>query len=206
MGPIPQGWRAGSVYEVAQVTYGRPFKSSHFNTTEGTPLIRIRDLPSNDPSVLTPEVRADARLIHRDDILVGMDGEFRAYAWAGPDSWLNQRVCAFDPLIGVSRAFVLEAVKRPLAFFEATKGGTTVIHLGKQDIDTFAVVVPPSDVMQEFGAVADPMLRLASRLRWESHGLARLRDAVLPKLIVGDIQVPDTDDPTESLAQVTTTS
>lgn len=197
IGRVPRGWRVGSVYELATVTYGRPFKSGLFNTTDGIPLIRIRDLPRNEPSVLTPEVRIDARMIRRGDIVVGMDGEFRAYAWAGPDAWLNQRVCAFDPQDGISRLFLLEAIKRPLSFFEATKGGTTVIHLGKADIDTFVMVIPPSGLMGEFGAMADPLLRLAVQLRWESRTLAGVRDALLPKLISGEIRVPDTADPAE---------
>jgi len=194
---VPKGWQVGSIYELADVTYGRPFKSSLFNDTEGTPLIRIRDLPANRPSVVTPEVRTDARMIGRGDIVVGMDGEFRAYVWSGPDSWLNQRVCVFDPRDGISPTFVLESIKRPLAFFEATKGGTTVIHLGKRDIDSFVVPVPPSHVMRDFGEIADPMVELATNLKWESRGLAGLRDALLPKLISGEIRVPDTADPEE---------
>jgi type I restriction enzyme S subunit len=197
IGRIPRGWRVGSLYDIARVTYGRPFKSSLFNDSEGTPLIRIRDLPGNEPSVLTPESRTDARLIRRRDIVVGMDGEFRAYVWAGPDSWLNQRVCVVDPQDTISRAFVLEAIKRPLAFFEATKGGTTVIHLGKRDIDTFAMVVPPPMVMREFGVAADSMLALAVELRWESRTLASCRDALLPKLVSGQVRVPNTCDPAE---------
>lgn len=197
IGPLPKGWRVGSVYDLADVTYGRPFRSNLFNSEEGTPLIRIRDLPTNQPSVVTPEVRADARMIRRGDIVVGMDGEFRAYCWSGPDAWLNQRVCVFDPHDHVSRAFVLEAIKRPLAFFEATKGGTTVIHLGKRDIDTFAITVPPPEFMCEFATTADPLIRLAVELRWESHTLADIRDTLLPKLISGEIRVPDTNDPDE---------
>jgi type I restriction enzyme, S subunit len=197
IGRVPKGWRTASVYELAEVTYGRPFKSSLFNGAEGTPLIRIRDLPTSEPSVVTPEIRADARMIQRGDIVVGMDGEFRAYVWFGPDSLLNQRLCAFDPRDGVSPTFVLEAIKRPLAFFEATKDGTTVIHLGKRDIDSWLLVIPPSGVMREFGAVADPMVKLATNLKWESRALTALRDSLLPKLISGEIRVPDTTDPEE---------
>jgi type I restriction enzyme S subunit len=194
IGRVPRGWRVGSVYDVAEVTYGRPFSSNLFSATEGTPLVRIRDLPASEPSVLTSEIRPDARLVRRGDIVVGMDGEFRAYAWAGPDAWLNQRVCAFDPRDGVSRAFLLEGIKGPLAFFEATKGGTTVIHLGKRDIDTFVTVVPPPALMRAFAATADPMLRLAVELRWENRIVASVRNAILPKLISGQIRVSDTAD------------
>ncbi len=199
VGPIPRGWSLGSIYDIATVTYGRPFKSNQFNPEEGVPVLRIRDLASDQPSVLTTEERTDARLIHPGDIVVGMDGEFRAHIWSGPASWLNQRVCTFDPRDGISRAFVLEAVKPPLRFFEATKGGTTVIHLGKRDIDTFRLVIPPASVMNDFGREADTMLAHAVALRVECRSLGAIRDLLLPKLISGEIRVPDSTDPAETV-------
>lgn len=183
------GYDEASIYELAEVTYGRPFKSGLFDEVEGTPLIRIRDLAGNAPKVRTPEIRDDARIVTAEDIVVGMDGEFRAHVWSGPDSWLNQRVCLFDPRENVSRVFVLEAIKKPLAFFEATKSGTTVIHLGKADIDTFRVVMPPSSVMREFAQQADPLLEAAVAHRVEARTLTALRDILLPRLISGSLRV-----------------
>lgn len=193
IGPIPSGWEVGSIYDVAAVTYGRPFKSALFNENEGIPLIRIRDLASDNPSVLTPEKRDDARLIAAGDIVVGMDGEFRAHLWSGPDAWLNQRVCVFDPRDGVSRAYLLEAIKRPLAFFEATKSGTTVIHLGKRDIDTFQIALPPDSAMEEFARTVDPLLKTAVALQVESRTLLAIRDSLLPRLVSGDLRVNRTN-------------
>jgi type I restriction enzyme, S subunit len=190
IGPIPRGWGVQSVYDVATVTYGRPFKSGLFSEKEGVPLLRIRDLASHEPSVRTPEHREDGRLVTAGDVVVGMDGEFRAHCWSGPDAWLNQRVCAFDPLKGASRVFVLEAIKRPLAFFEATKSGTTVIHLGKRDIDTFRVVRPPDSAMQALRDHADPLLEAAVAARRGCRPLEAIRDALLPRLISGQIRVP----------------
>ncbi len=189
IGAIPKGWSVADIYEVASVTYGRPFKSSFFNGFEGIPLLRIRDLATHEPQVFTAEDRKDGRLIGAGDIVVGMDGEFRAHIWSGPDSWLNQRVCAFDPQKNISSVFVLEAIKRPLALFESTKSGTTVIHLGKADIDTFRVVKPPSAVMQEFVRQADPLLNAATAVRVEIRTLAAVRDALLPRLLSGSLPI-----------------
>ena len=179
-----------SIYEIASVTYGAPFKSALFNQSEGMPLVRVRDVGEQRPSLRTPEFHPKSRVVRRGDIVVGMDGEFRAHAWAGPDALLNQRVCVFDPLPGVSRAFLLEAVKQPLAFFEATKGGTTVIHLGKRDIDTFQIAVPDEVVMRAFAEAVDPLLNLCVSLRGECRLLEEIREALLPKLVSGRIRVP----------------
>lgn len=96
LGEIPKEWRARSVYEIANVVYGAPFASARFNTSgTGRPLVRIRDLRNESPGVSTPEVHPKGYLIQPGDIVVGMDGEFRAYLWGGVEAWLNQRVCVF---------------------------------------------------------------------------------------------------------------
>lgn len=130
-GEIPEGWRPGSIYEVANVIYGAPFASEQFNTEgRGVPLIRIRDLKSETPGVWTDEQHPKGYLVKPGDIVVGMDGEFRAYLWGSDPGWLNQRVCVFQPKAGYSAAQVRNLILSPLAFVEATQVGTTVIHLG----------------------------------------------------------------------------
>lgn len=193
LGPIPLGWGVASIYDFAKITYGRPFKSDLFNEKEGIPLIRIRDLAGHEPKICTSEIRDDGRMIFAGNILVGMDGEFRAHIWSGPDSWLNQRVCVFDPREDVSHVFVLEGIKKPLAFFEATKSGTTVIHLGKADIDTFRIVKPPESVMREFSRQADPLLEAAVAHKVEARSLVAVRDALLPRLISGSLRIGSSD-------------
>ena len=93
LGLTPKDWRVGSVYEVASVIYGAPFSSKQFNTdANGQPLVRIRDLRNEAPGVWTPEVHPKGYLLQPGDIVVGMDGEFRAYLWGGAPAWMNQRV------------------------------------------------------------------------------------------------------------------
>src|SRR5690606_24389097 len=106
LGEIPKGWRVATVYEFAEVVYGAPFASSQFNTEgRGEPLVRIRDLPGERPGVWTDEVHPKGYRLVSGDIVVGMDGEFRAYLWGGAPAWLNQRVCVFKPTNGASAAF-----------------------------------------------------------------------------------------------------
>jgi type I restriction enzyme S subunit len=193
-GAVPVGWRVASAYEVSSVVYGAPFKSALFNSVgDGVPLIRIRDLGNEDPNVFTTESHAKGYLVQPGDLLVGMDGEFRPHLWRGPSAWLNQRVCCFKPNPGIPRAFVHYSIEALLNFFESSKTGTTVIHLGKSDIDTFRILVPQAAVMAAFGKVADPIDSLAVVKSAESRTLAAIRDALLPKLISGEIRVKDAE-------------
>jgi type I restriction enzyme S subunit len=188
-GHIPHGWRVGSIYEIANVIYGAPFASSLFNSEKlGKPLIRIRDLPNESPAVFTTEVHSKGYLLQPGDIAVGMDGEFRAYLWAGVASWLNQRVCVFAPKPGYSAAFVRNSIIAPLAEVEATETATTVIHLGKNDIDRFTAIIPNAPVAEAFKRQCQPWYDQIVANKQQSRTLATLRDTLLPKLLSGELR------------------
>ena len=186
LGEIPDGWQVKMLEEFATVVYGAPFSSKRFNESGyGLPLIRIRDLATHDPSVFTDEQHLKGELINPGDIVVGMDGEFRAHIWKGPTSWLNQRVCHFKPRRGVPRTFLFEALTGPLSDFERVKVGTTVIHLGKTDIDSIKLVWPSSGVFVAFSTLAEPLVDQVVANAAESDTLAAQRDVLLPKLVFG---------------------
>jgi type I restriction enzyme, S subunit len=190
LGLIPEGWAITSVYSVSNVIYGAPFASKKFNSDGiGKPLIRIRDLKNEAPGIHTPEVHPKGYLVQPGDIVVGMDGEFRAYLWGGEGAWLNQRVCVFKPKESVSAAFVRSSIIPCLAAVEASETATTVIHLGKNDIDRFRVVVPRPGVMAAFRAVTDPIYSQIVSIKQSSRTLATLRDTLLPKLLSGELAV-----------------
>ena len=185
----PVGWMERSIYDFAEVVYGAPFASNQFNARQrGLPLIRIRDLTTHEPRVWTEQVHRKGHRIEPGDIVVGMDGEFRLHVWKGPGAWLNQRVCHFEPKSGVPRAYLSVALSEPLASFERGKVGTTVIHLGKSDIDTFQMLHPSQRLLGVFGRIAEPLLDRTVANALESRALAQTRDSLLPKLMSGDIR------------------
>ena len=194
LGLVPRGWRVGSVYEIATVTYGAPFASSKFNNDRlGKGLIRIRDLKDESPGVFTEEIHPKGYLVRPGDIVVGMDGEFRAYVWGGEPSWLNQRLCVFQPTPQVPRVFVRFSVMPLLAAVEASETATTVIHLGKNDIDRFRVRVPSKELLIAFGEIANPLYQKIVSSKQMAANLATLRDTLLPRLITGQLRLPESE-------------
>jgi type I restriction enzyme, S subunit len=194
LGEIPEGWRIGSVYDIADVRYGAPFASAKFNSNgNGLPLVRIRDLRDERPGVWTPEVHPKGYLIQPGDIIVGMDGEFRAYLWGGDPAWMNQRICAFHSKQPYCPVFVRNAIEPHLARVEATEIATTVIHLGKGDIDEFRVVIPEDKVAREFERLGQSLFDKIVLSKQQSAILAEQRDTLLPKLISGELRVPDAE-------------
>ena len=195
LGMVPKGWRVGSIYDIASVIYGAPFASKKFNTENlGIPLIRIRDLKSENPGVYTEEIHPKGYLVQPGDLVVGMDGEFRAYIWGGTPAWLNQRVCVFMPKGDYSSAYVNYTIKPQLASVEATETATTVIHLGKNDIDHFKSIIPDTTILKLFSEITSPIYSKIVEGKLKAQTLAQLRDTLLPKLISGQLRLPEAEE------------
>lgn len=193
-GVIPEGWRVSGIHDVAVVEYGAPYSSRRFTTEDiGLPVIRIRDLASQKPEIRTDEQHPREVRVQPGDIVVGMDGEFRAYVWCGDVAVLNQRLCRFSPKQRLDSAFVRLSIERPLALVEGTEVATTVIHLGKSDIDGFRVLVPTRPVLDAFGETTAPLHFYAISSASQARSLLALRDALLPKLLSGELRIKDAE-------------
>ena len=193
LGMIPEGWKVGSPYEYVKVVYGAPYKSAKFNDNgEGLPLIRIRDLKDCNPQFYTPEILPQTEYVNMGDIVAGMDAEFVPHIWKGKTGLLNQRVCKLMPQqTSISNLFVLYLMKPELEFVQSYKTGTTVSHLGKADIDKFVVVLPPLEVVEDCSKLLDSILQRIKNISAESRTLSLLRDTLLPRLMSGELEVPE---------------
>lgn len=72
--------------------------------------------------------------------------------------------------------------------------GTTVNHLSSDGLSVPRIVVPPRELVAEFDSVVHPMLERRDELESESDTLREIRDALLPPLLDGRIEVPPVSD------------
>ena len=190
----PTNWKKADIYSIANIIYGAPFSSKLFNIDgDGLPIIRIRDLREQVFVTYTTEQHPKAHLIQPGDIVVGMDGEFRPYIWGNTEAWLNQRVCIFENKRPKGKAFVLYTIKPLLYQIEQTQVATTVIHIGKKDYDTFEFYLPDDDTLDQFDEITCPMIDQIVTNCLENKRLSEMRDAILPRLMSGDLDVSNLD-------------
>lgn len=189
-GAMPESWTKTGIYSLANIIYGAPFASKQFNTEgNGKPIIRIRDLKDQQFATYTTEVHPKGYLLRPGDIVVGMDGEFRPYIWGNDEAWLNQRVCVFENKRPKGKAFLYFTIKPLLYAIEQTQVATTVIHIGKKDYDAFEIMLPDAATLDSFDSLTAPMIMRIVSNSFENKRLAVMRDALLPKLMSGEIDV-----------------
>lgn len=71
--------------------------------------------------------------------------------------------------------------------------GTTVNMLPPDGLEKPRFVVPTEDVYLQFDTIAQNALAKAEAIHFENRKLAAIRDALLPKLISGELRIPDAE-------------
>ena len=146
-------WTRVRLGDVATVLNGYAFKAELFNRNEGTPLIRIRDVGSDDSQTLYSGEFESKYLVQPGELLIGMDGDFNCARWRGKPSLLNQRVCkvsiSTDAYEDRFLDFVLPGYLK--AINDATSS-ITVKHLSSRTIQDIPLPCPPIGEQREIVA------------------------------------------------------
>ena len=157
IGLIPKEWKMARGKYLFSVLNGYAFDSSLFtNDTNMMPLIRIRDINSSETEAYYMGEYPSDYIVHKDDVLVGMDGDFNVAKWKGNDALLNQRVCKLKEF---SETYISQYAYYILPMLLKNKNdvtyATTVKHLSSNDILNFDFIVPSLSEQQKIADYLD---------------------------------------------------
>ena len=149
-------WVTAQLDSLLEIRNGYVFDSKRFSPDDGMPLIRIRDLKGACSTEIRYNGPFDSRYIVKEgDLLIGMDGEFRCYVWAGPPALLNQRVCRLQEFNQILPRFLYYGINKFLAEIEEHTSFTTVKHLSSKQISGIRFPRPPLVEQQRIVAILD---------------------------------------------------
>ena len=186
---IPQGWSAANIFDELSVQYGFPFSTELF-TEEPTniPVVRIRDILENSVSAYSREEVEEKYKLQKQDLLIGMDGNFHMNYWNDNVSYLNQRSVRLRANIN-STVSVMQARYDIAPYIKAKElraKGSTVGHLSDKDLkELFVLVSPNADFRNKF----DSILAEIIENRCEIVALTKQRNGLLPLLMNGQATI-----------------
>ena len=104
-------------------------------------------------------------------------------------------VLCFTPVQSQYAAYLFSTLytDKFFAFMVAGSKGTKMPRGDKQQIMTYPVVLPAESQLEEFNAIAFPILEQLNSNKAENKRLSALRDALLPKLMSGGIDISAID-------------
>jgi len=170
-------WPRVPLGSVAKVVNGAPYPSGSFNRGEvGWPLIRIRDIGQSGVSTWYSGEFEKMHIVRRDDLLIGMDGDFRAALWRGPLALLNQRVCRVDvDEAAYSKRFLTLVLPGYLDAINVETSSVTVKHLSSKTVCAVPLPAPPLEEQHRIAAVVTEALLAAEHSFDDVHLISRLR-------------------------------
>jgi type I restriction enzyme, S subunit len=198
IGPVPAGWTIAPLASLAHFVNGKAFTKDA--NGRGRPIVRIKELREGvrDNTPHTDIPAAEEHLARHHDILFAWSGSLGVHRWHGPESLINQHI--FKVIPGTYPPwFVYHWVREHMAEFRAVARdkATTMGHIQRRHLSEAIVVLPDATTMSvlddSLGRVDEWQGVLAS----ESASLVAVRDALLSKLISGEIRTGDTKDRAE---------
>ena len=145
IGEVPEGWEVLKGKYFFNIQSGWPFDSNLFSNEKGFPLVRIRDITAGHSETKYLGQYDEAYIIHNEDLLVGMDGDFNVCWWESGAALLNQRCCRIIHENGLVKRFIFYAIRFPLYYINVLAYSTTVKHLSVDDIRDMRFGMPSID-------------------------------------------------------------
>jgi type I restriction enzyme S subunit len=195
IGEIPEGWRVGRLGDVAD-NLRRNVRAELIEP--GTPYIALEHMPRRRITLAewgtADAIESNKFEFKRGEILFGkLRPYFHKVGVAPVDG-----VCSTDILVIAPRSpewfgFVLAHVSSDV-FVEYTSAGSTGTKMPRtswHDMARYEVAIPSKQLAEVFTAQVRPVAERLINLAHEARTLAAIRDALLPRLLSGEIRLGD---------------
>lgn len=196
LGMIPEGWKVGRLTEIASYMNGLAMqKFPPENIEDSLPVLKIKELGQGfcgtDSDRCSCNIKDECK-IHNGDVIFSWSGTLLVDVWCGGDCGLNQhlfKVTSND----YPKWFYYYWTKHHLQEFIriAKDKAVTMGHIKRGHLEEAMVAIPDNDSMEKAHELFEPILSKMISLRLENSRLFLLCDTLLPRLMSGEIEVPE---------------
>lgn len=197
LGMIPEGWEVKELGEVADCKLG------------GTPSRKKREFWDGDiPWINSGEVNKDriiepseyiteeglkksaTKLLKRKTTLVAITGAtLGQVSLLEIDCCTNQSIIGIEPNEKIPYEYIYLFIKNNINKIISNQTGAAQQHINLNDIRTSKIIIPQNRIMTEYVTIVSLLMLKVEKNYFENTKLAELRDALLPKLMAGEIDV-----------------
>lgn len=202
IGEIPKGWEVTIVSGFGKIVCGKtPSTKDPDNFGGEFPFITIPDMRGNLISLLTDrsitKKGADAlkgKMLPAGSICVSCIATPGLVSITTRDSFTNQQINSIVPLSEGDREYLLFSM---MTFGDlissAGSGGSVFANLSTGRFKELPILQPNEQLRTVFSKIIRPMLERIELSQQEISSLSELRDTLLPKLISGELRIPDAE-------------
>jgi len=204
LGEIPKGWRVRPIGDVVQVLGGGTPSTQEPAYWEGGihPFCTPKDMASlTDPVLLQTErhltdeglAKVSSGQLPLGTVLLSSRAPIGYLAVAETPVSINQGIIAMVCDGELPNLYVLHWTSANMERVVANANGSTFLEISKRNFRPIKAVIPKQGILYRFTQIVEPLhQRVVSSLIQIQH-LVAVRDALLPKLISGELRVPDAE-------------
>lgn len=195
-GAVPRGWTIKPLDQIAHYLNGLALQKFPPSEDDWLPAIKIAQLRQGDTGG-ADRVGANLKpqyIVNNGDVLFSWSGSLEVEIWCGGRGALNQHL------------FKVTSEKYPKWFYYlwtrhhldrfrqiAASKATTMGHIQRSHLSEAKALCPPDAVIRRMDRVMAPLIDRGIEIRLQAQTLASLRDTLLPRLISGQLRLPDAE-------------
>lgn len=196
LGMIPEGWKVISLSEIMKYNGGSQPPASEFIDTyqEGyIRFIQIRDY-DNDSHITYIPISKRNKLCDELDIMIARYGAALGRICWGLKGAYNVALAKVTPIKSYYREYLRCYLNTSYFYQSINNKGARCAQSGfnQSDINSYMIAFPIDEtVVMNFNDLCSSIMDKRLSLKYESSRLSLLRDTLLPRLMSGELEVPE---------------
>lgn len=180
LGMIPEGWKVGTLGELCNFKRGKNLLTKNA-IDEGVPVVAGGLEPSCYHNVAN--TGAPVITVSGSGANAGFMRMYHVPVWASD--------CSFIDISCENFYFVYCFLKVKSKLLKHAQTGAVQPHVKPSDIHDFELVIPDKESIYEFQDKVKPFFDKIALIQKENSRLSLLRDTLLPRLMSGELEVPE---------------
>ena len=200
LGPIPEGWNVVALSDLVELIGGGTPKRKVAEYWGGSiSWFSVRDAPAeHDVWVIDTEERiteagvenSSAKVMREGTTIISARGTVGRLALTAVPMAMNQSCYGIQGVDTAGDFFVYFTLYHAVVELQQRTHGSVFDTITRKTFDALQRVRPQPELLEAFEDAVTPFLHFMRNNLFETHVLAGIRDALLPKLISGKIRVP----------------
>lgn len=200
LGMIPEGWKVGCLGDMGNIVCGKTPSKANSNYYGGDiPFIKIPDMHGNifvesseDRLTELGSLSQIKKLIPPYSLMVSCIATVGLVSINTKPSHTNQQINTVIPHNKSALFYLYQYIKNNEELLKNMgRGGTTTLNVNTKSFSNIRLLIPSEIALEQFHRVVEGLFKKIELNLHESRTLSLLRDTLLPRLMSGELEVPE---------------
>ena len=199
LGMIPEGWKVGTLGEFCKCLLGgtpsrskEEYWNGEVNWINSGEINKFRILEASEKITELGLAKSATKLLPKKTTVLAITG-----ATLGQVSLLEIDTCANQSVIGVLEntevpyEYIYPFIKDRIEMLIQHQTGGAQQHINKDNVESLIFLLPAINVLEDYISLVSPMYKRIESQCFENLYLSTLRDTLLPRLMSGELEIPE---------------